>query len=168
MSCFTKEVLIMTMITRYDPFREALSLRKAIDQLFEQSFVRPLWSFAGSQGNVLMNIYETDAGYQVQALLPGVKPEDIELSVQQRGLTLKGQFQPINPEEKVNWLLQEIGSGSFERTITFPQEIDVDHVTTSYEYGVLTISAPFSQAVRPKKISVKGLQPKQTVEAGAR
>jgi HSP20 family protein len=159
----------MTMITRYDPFREALSLRKAIDQLFEQSFVRPLWSFAGSQGTgVLMNIYETDAGYQVQALLPGIKPEDIELSVQQRSLTLKGQFQPINPEEKVNWLLQEIGSGSFERTITFPQEIDVDHVTTSYEYGVLTISAPFSQAARPKKISVKELQSKQTVEAGAR
>lgn len=161
----------MATIMRYDPFREALSLRKAIDQLFEQSFVRPVWGFAGGQGSgMAMNVYENDEGYHVQALLPGVKPEDIDLSVQQNSLTLKGQLHPaVNPEQRVNWLLQEIGSGSFERTITFPREIDVDHVTASYELGMLTISVPFSQATRPKKISITGVQPKQmTVEAGSR
>jgi HSP20 family protein len=161
----------MTTIMRYDPFREALSLRNALDQLFEQSFVRPFWGFSGAQGaGVLVDVYETERGYQVQALLPGVKSEDIDLSVQQNSLTLKGQTHPtIKPEQKVNWLVQEIGTGTFERSITFPREIDVDQVTTSYENGVLTISAPFSEAHRPKKISITGSQPKQmTVEAGAR
>lgn len=151
----------MTTIMRYDPFREALSLRKALDQLFEQSFVRPLAGSSAVQGvSVPMDVYETESGYQVQVWLPGVKPEDIDLSVQQNNLTIKGQFQPtIKPEQKVNWLLQEIGSGTFERAITFPREIDVDHVTTSYELGVLTISVPFSQATRPKKISITGALP---------
>jgi HSP20 family protein len=166
-----KEVLMMTTIMRYDPFREALSLRNALDQLFEQSFVRPSWGSSGATGaGVPMNVYETEQRYQVQALLPGVKPEDIDLSVQQNNLTIKGQFQSaVKPEQKVNWLLQEVGSGSFERSITFPKEIDVDHVTTSYEHGVLTVSVPFSQATRPKKINITSSKPEQvTVEAGAR
>jgi HSP20 family protein len=160
----------MTTIMRYDPLREVLSLRKALDQLFEQSFVRPAWGISGVQGaGVPMDVYETEQGYQIRALLPGVKPEDIDLSVHQNSLTLKGQIHPATePEQKVNWLLQEIGSGTFERSITFPKEIDVDQIATSYEHGVLTISMPFSQATRPKKISITGSQPKQmTIEAGS-
>jgi HSP20 family protein len=113
-----------------------------MDQLFEQSFVRPAWGLSGVQGvGVPIDVYETEQGYQIQALLPGVRPEDIDLSVQQNSLTLKGQFHPmIKPDQKVNWLLQEIGSGSFERSVTFPKPIDVNQITTSYEQGVLTIS----------------------------
>ena len=161
----------MNTIMRYDPFREALSLRNALDQLFEQSFVRPTWGMNGMQGaGVPMDVYETEQGYQVQALLPGVKPEDIDLSVQQNSLTLKGQIHPtIKPEQKVNWLLQEIGSGSFERTITFPKAVDADHIESSYEYGILTMRVPFSEVSRPKRISVTSGQQKQlTVEANAR
>jgi HSP20 family protein len=160
----------MSTIMRYDPFREMLSLNKALDQLFEQSFVRPSWGASNTQGmSVPMNIYQNEQGYQVQALLPGVNPEDIELSAQQNSLTLKGQFNPsVKPDQQVSWLLQEIGFGPFERSITFPQEIDADRITTSYEHGVLTISVPISEASRPKKISIAGAQPKQmTVEAGA-
>jgi HSP20 family protein len=160
----------MSTMMRYDPFREMLSLRKAMDQLFEQSFVRPTWGTASTQGvSVPMNVYQDEQGYHIQALLPGVNPENVELSVQQNTLTIQGQFQPATkPDQQVNWLLQEIGYGSFERSITFPQEIDVDRITTSYEQGVLTISVPISEAGRPKKISIAGAQPKQmTVEAGA-
>jgi HSP20 family protein len=160
----------MTTITRYDPFREALSLRKAVDQLFEQSFVNPSWS-AGSVQNsgVPLNVLETEHGYQVYALLPGVKPEDIDLSVQQNSLTIKGQFHPqVEPGQKGNWLLREFGAGAFERSITFPMAIDADHITTNYEYGVLTIAVPISQSMRPRKISIASSQPQQmTVEAGA-
>jgi HSP20 family protein len=160
----------MTTITRYDPFREALSLRKAIDQLFEQSFVNPNWGTGSVQGyGVPLNVLESEEGYyQVYALLPGVKPEDIDLSVQQNSLTIKGQFHPqVEPGQKGSWLLREFGAGAFERSITFPMSIDSDHITTNFEYGVLTITVPISQAVRPKKISITANQPKQmTVEAG--
>lgn len=161
----------MTTITRYDPFREALSLRNALNQLFEQSFVRPTWGNGVVQGvSVPVNVYETEAGYQVQVLLPGVKPDDIDLLVQENSLTIKGQFPPATkPEQQVNWLLQEIGSGAFERSIVFPKGIDANQITTSYEHGMLTITVPFSQETRPRKISITGSAPRQmTVEAGAR
>jgi HSP20 family protein len=159
----------MSTIMRYDPFREMLSLRKAMDQLFEQSFVRPTWGTGGTQGmSVPMNVYQDEQGYHVQVLLPGVNPDNVELSVQQNSLTLQGQFQPeTTSNQQVNWLLQEIGHGSFKRSITFPQQIDADKITTSYEHGVLTIFVPISEVSRPKKISIAGAQPKQvTVEAG--
>lgn len=159
----------MTTLMRYDPFREALRLRDAVDRLFEQSFVRPFWGGTLTM-SIPLDVYETDQGYQVQVLLPGVKPEDVELTVQQNTLTVKGQFQPFVEEGKqVNWLVQEIGTGSFERTITFPKAIDADKIETSYEHGVLSIWVPVSETMRPKKISISTGQPKQiTGEAGAR
>src|SRR5258708_11333985 len=159
----------MTTLMRYDPFREALRLRDAMEELFAQSFVRPNWGIGGTAAmGISMDVFETEHGYQVKVLLPGVNPEDIELSVQQNTLTIKGQFQSaVKPERQVNWLVQEIGAGTFERSITFPKPIDVDKIDTSYEQGVLSISVPLSEASRPKKISITGSQPKQVaVEAG--
>src|SRR6266446_2608079 len=155
----------MITLMRYDPFREALRVRDALEQLFAQSFVRPNWDTNGM--GVSMDVFETEQGYQVKVLLPGVKPEDIELSVQQNTLTIKGQFQPsVKPDQQVNWVVQEIGVGSFERSITFPKPIDADKIDTSFEHGVLSIWVPVSEASRPKKISITGGQPEQvTVEA---
>ena len=158
----------MTTLMHYDPFREALSLRNAMDQLFAQSFVRPNWGSSDAGRGVTMDVFETEQGYQVRVVLPGVKPEDLDLSVQQNTLTIKGQFRSsVKPDQQVNWLVQEISEGSFERSIAFPKPIDADKIDTSYEQGVLTISVPISEASRPKKISITGGQPKQVpVEAG--
>jgi len=161
----------MTTLMRYDPFfHESLSLRDAMNRLFEQSFVPWSWGTTSTTAFAPMNAYETDQGYQVQVLLPGVKPEDIDLTVQQNTLTIKGQYQPFQEQGKqVYWLIQEIGSGSFERTITFPKAIEADKVETSYENGILTISVPVSEVSRPKRISIGGGQKKElTVEAGSR
>jgi HSP20 family protein len=146
----------MTTIMRYDPFAEMLSLRDAMNSLFEQSYVNPSWRSTTSQSWAApVNVYETEHGYQVYVLLPGIKPEELDLTVQQSTLTLRGQFHPIIDENKQGkWLMQEFGSGSFERTLTFPKLIDADHIETKYEYGVLALFVPISEAVRPKKISV--------------
>jgi HSP20 family protein len=115
-----------------------------------------------------MDVFETEQGYQVRVVLPGVKPEDLDLSAQQNTLTIKGQFQSsVKPDQRVNWLVQEISEGSFERSITFPKPIDADKIDTSFGQGVLSITVPVSEASRPKKISITGGQPEQvTVEAG--
>ena len=87
------------MITRYDPFREALSLRRAMDQLFEQSFVNPRM-MPGSQTLMApMDVCETDNGYEVDVALPGVRPEDIELTVDQNTLTIRGRYSHQNDHE---------------------------------------------------------------------
>ena len=84
------------MITRYDPFREALSLRRAMDQLFEQSFVNPR-SMPGAQALMApMDVCETNNGYEVDVALPGVRPEDIELTVDQNTLTIRGRYSQQN------------------------------------------------------------------------
>jgi HSP20 family protein len=157
----------MTTLVRFDPWREMLSLRDAMNQLFEQSFVRPTWFGGATNVYVPVNVYQTEYGYQVQVLLPGIKPEDINLTVQEQTLTLKGHYPALVEEGKqVNWLIHEIGSGEFERTITFDKPLDIDHINTSYEYGVLTISVPVAESSLPRKISITAEQPKEL--AGAR
>ena len=87
------------MITRYDPFREALSLRRAMDQLFEQSFVRPNLMPGAAPQLAPMDICETQNGYEVDVALPGVRPEDIELTVDQNTLTIRGRFSHQNEHQ---------------------------------------------------------------------
>src|SRR5881628_1474941 len=87
------------MISRYDPFREALSLRRAMDQLFDQSFVNPN-TMAGSQTMLApMDVCETPNGYEVDVSLPGVRPEDIELTVDQNTLTIRGRYSHQNEHQ---------------------------------------------------------------------
>jgi HSP20 family protein len=88
-----------SMINRYDPFREALSLRHAMDQLLEQSFIHP--SLLASQPSVVapMDIKETSNGYEVDVALPGVRPEDIELLVDQNSLTIRGRYSHQNEQQ---------------------------------------------------------------------
>src|ERR1700686_4690173 len=87
------------MISRYDPFREALSLRRAMDQLFEQSFVHPGMMPAASTLMAPMDICETNNGYEVDVALPGARPEDIELTVDQNTLTIRGRYSQQNEHE---------------------------------------------------------------------
>ena len=87
------------MINRYDPFREALSLRRAMDQLFEQSFVNPSMMSGSPTVIAPMDVCETDNGYEVDVALPGVRPEDIELTVDQNTLTIRGRFSHQNDHQ---------------------------------------------------------------------
>jgi len=158
-------------IRRYaDPFQEALTLHDAMNQLFSQSFVRPGWFSNTSQAwAVPVDVYETEQGYQVRALLPGIQPQDIELTVQQNTISIKGQYSPpVKEDQQVTWLMQEIGSGTFERTLTFPKPLDTDKLETHYENGVLSILVPLTESSRPKQINITGGQQQpRMVEAGA-
>lgn len=87
------------MITRHDPFREALSLRRAMDQLFEQSFVQPGSMPGSSMLMAPMDVCETNNGYEVDVALPGVRPEDIELTVDQNTLMIRGRYSHQNDHQ---------------------------------------------------------------------
>lgn len=156
----------MALPKRSDPLREALSLHEAMNQLFAQSFVQPGWSSSALAAP--LDVCETEQGYQVRVLLPGMKPEDIELTAQHNALTVRGQFHPSAQQDKqVTWLVQEIGAGAFERTVTFPKPIDSEKIETRYEQGILSIALPIVESSRPKRIAIAGGQPQQ-LEAGKR
>ncbi|GHO82175.1 Hsp20/alpha crystallin family protein [Dictyobacter formicarum] len=87
------------MITRHDPFREALSLRRVMDQLLEQSFVQPSLIPSAPTALAPMDICETQNGYEVDVALPGVRPEDIELMVDQNTLTIRGRYSHQNEHQ---------------------------------------------------------------------
>ena len=177
------------MITRSDPYREALSLRHAVDQLLEQSFIQPGLLPGALSQMTQTDVCETPNGYEVDVALPGVRPEDIELTVDLNTLTIRGHYsqqeehqtqgerhdggQPMQ-QGKVqrhrqghNWLMREIPSGSFERTIAFPRPIDTNNIQTKFENGILTVLLPVSEASRPKRLSIAGGQSQQPVAVGA-
>jgi HSP20 family protein len=146
----------MMVMTRFDPLREMISLREAMNRLFEQSFVRPLWRLDGEPRPQLpLDVYEEEQGYVVRAPVPGVKPEDIGLEVQDQSLVIRVNY-PTAVEEgrQVNWLLHEIGSGACERVVTFERPIDAEKVEAHYEHGVLTITVPVAEGSRPRRISI--------------
>jgi HSP20 family protein len=87
------------MITRYDPIREALSLRRAMDQLFERSFVQPGLMPGLPSLMAPMDVCETENGYEVDVALPGVRPEEIELMVDQNTLTIRGRYSHQNEHQ---------------------------------------------------------------------
>jgi HSP20 family protein len=178
------------MITRSDPLREALSLRRAMDQLFEQSFVNPNLLSGSSSQMAALDAYETPNGYEVDVALPGVRAEDIELTVDLNTLTIRGRYshqeqrqkqiqgqtqveqqsqqgRMQQPRQGYNWLVREIPSGMFERTMTFPRSIDSNNIQTQFVNGMLTVLLPVSEASRPKRLSITSGQ-QQQVPAGVR
>ena len=104
------------MITRYDPFREALSLRHAMEQLFEQSFVNPGLMPGSPSLLVPMDICETQQGYQVDVALPGVRPEEIDLVVDQNTLTIRGQYSHQNEHHNQGQQQGQTGQGQQQAT----------------------------------------------------
>ncbi len=161
----------MTIVRRFSPLSEALTLHDAMNQLFAQSFVQPEWSTGRSSSlSAPVDVFEVEQTYHVHVLLPGVAPEEIELTAQGNTLTFRGHFHPsVKPEQQVTWLAQEIGSGSFERSVTFPKPIDSEKIETQYSNGLLMITVPTHESNRPKRISVTAREPKPgEVEAGKR
>jgi HSP20 family protein len=118
-----------------------------------------------------MNLTENEKGFEVRVQVPGLKPEDIEVTVQENTLTVKGQYQTSHEQqgEQKQWLVREISSGSFQRSITFPKTVDFDKIAANYENGVLTITVPFGEASQPKRISITPSQSEQSeASAGTR
>ncbi len=143
-------------IVRWDPFGELVSLREAMNRLFEDSFVRPSAAPAIGVGRVLpVDVYQTDNEYVVKAALPGVKPEDVDISVTNGMLTIKGETKEETEVKRENYLLQERRFGSFYRELALPTEVEADRAEATFENGVLTLKLPKSEKVKPKAIKVK-------------
>ncbi|GAC1454476.1 MAG: Hsp20/alpha crystallin family protein [Ktedonobacterales bacterium] len=143
-----------------DPFHEMTTLRSAMDRLLEQAVVRPGSFLATGQGVTTppINVVEHNNRYIVQVYLPGMRADDVELSVRQGTLTIKGRWpEPTFGDQikEVTWLLQEFGGGEFARTVTLPKQVAGDQVEAQYDHGVLTVVLPLAQHEQPKTISIR-------------
>jgi HSP20 family protein len=148
----------MANLVRLDPAREMLSLREAMDRLFEESFLRPGFFGNGESGAAMlpMDVYETENEVVVKAAVPGVKPEDIEVTVTGDLLTIKGEFKSESAEkdEQRNWHRQERRFGSFSRQVTLPAGVNTDACQADFENGVLTLKLPKAEEAKVKRVQI--------------
>jgi len=141
-------------VTRWDPFREAVTLREAMDRLFEDSFVPAgrRESAAEPTFRLPLDAYVTQNEIVVTANVPGVKPEDVEITLEGDTLTIKGE-RP-GPIENVDYVMRERPFGKFQRTLNINIPVDADKAEARFEHGLLTLVIPKAEAVKPKTIAV--------------
>ena len=147
----------MANLVRWEPFRDLISLREAMDRLFEESFVRPRAGWLAPLGaeSLALDVYETDQDVVVKSSVPGVKPEDIDITITGDTLTIKGETKAEEKVEKANYIRQERRYGAFSRSVTLPTSIVAEQSKAEFEHGVLTLTLPKAEEVKPKSIKVK-------------
>ena len=157
----------MTLIRRSTaPFGDLLSLRQAMNHLFEESFVNPrTWQFGEGQ-LVPVDVYTTDDHVVVEAILPGVKPEEVDITVEGNALSIAGDTSSSSPDRE-GLLLQEIRRGRFIRTLNLPAGLEPDKATATFEDGVLTLRIPKAEQVKPRQIKITTDQGRSTGEGRA-
>lgn len=147
----------MTQLTRWEPFRDLVSLREAMDRLFEESVVRPGGAALAPRatGTLAVDVYETDEDVVVKASVPGVDPEDLDLSITGDTLTIKGETRAEEEVEEENYVYRERRYGAFSRSMTIPTSVRADEADAEFDDGVLTLRLPKTEEVKPKTIKVK-------------
>ena len=147
----------MSNMVPWEPYREMMSLRDAMNHLFEESFLRPGF-FAGAESTSMgtpLDVYETEDSVVLKAIVPGIKPEDLDVTITGDVLTIKGEFKPEEQTEKPrNYIRQERRYGAFCRQLTLPAAIDTNSVSATFENGILTLDMPKREEVKPKSVKI--------------
>ena len=147
----------MANIVRWEPFRDLISLREAMDRLFEESFIRPRAGWLAPLGaeGLAVDMYETDQDVVIKSSVPGVRADDIDITITGDTLTIKGETKTKEKVEKANYIRQERRYGAFSRSVTLPTSIVAEKAKAEFENGVLTLTLPKAEEVKPKAIKVK-------------
>lgn len=144
----------MSNIVRWDPFREMMSFRDMMNRVFDESFSRQLGS-SEDWNMPSVDMYQTDKELVVKAVLPGMKPEDIQISITGDVLTLRGETKQEQEVKEANYHLHERRFGNFSRSLPLPVAVVTDKAHAEFENGILTLVLPKSEEDRPKTITVK-------------
>ncbi|MEL6269512.1 MAG: Hsp20/alpha crystallin family protein [Chloroflexota bacterium] len=141
------------MITRWNPMRDMLNMQSQIDRMFDDAW-KPLYD---SNSMLPLDVDETGEGYIISAAVPGVKPDDININVQDNILTISGETgtqSDKTDEDGKRVLVRERRYGSFSRSVRMAMPIDADSIVASYENGVLTLDVPKRADAQPRRIPV--------------
>jgi HSP20 family protein len=149
------EVCEMTIVRRPSPIRDVLSMRQAMDRFFEDE-VRPFrWLAGGPDGPALPLDVTADADrVTIEAALPGIKPEDVDITVENNTVTISGKTADERRAEEGSYVLQEIRRGSFSRAVTLPSGLEPDKATATFEHGILRLEIPKAEQLKPRQIKI--------------
>jgi HSP20 family protein len=149
-------------IQAYEPLREMVSLRDAMNSLFQESFVRPLgFPTEGSTLMLPLDITEDENEFVLKMSMPGVIPEDVHITAHGHDLTIRGEIRAEQERKDTHWHVRERRCGQFQRTVTLPTMISPDQAQASFENGVLTLLLPKAEEAKPKEIKIGRQAPTQ-------
>jgi HSP20 family protein len=149
----------MSNIIRWEPAREMMTLREAMDHLFDEAFTHPFGTRPNGSNRPsaipAIDMYQTDDDVVVKAALPGIQPDDVQINVNGDVLSIKGNVKQEEESEGKAWHIREQRWGTFERQILLPNNVIADKAQAEFENGVLTVTLPKADEVRPKTINIK-------------
>jgi HSP20 family protein len=132
-----------------------MTLREAMDRLFDDAFTRPINLRDGGWSAPAIDMYQTDDEVVVKAALPGFKADDVQINVTGEVLTIRGELKHEEEQKEKAWHIREQRWGSFERSVALPTDVVADKANADFANGILTITLPKAEEVKPKTITVK-------------
>jgi HSP20 family protein len=144
-------------LSRWEPFRDMVTLREAMNRLFEEGLVRPWEGFQAPAPGVSLpvDIYEKENELVIKAAVPGVGPDDLDITITGDVLNIKGELSEQDEVAEEHYHRREFRYGSFCRSVRLPVEVDVNQVDATFKDGILTMTFPKPEEKRPKSIAVK-------------
>lgn len=154
----------MTNLTNWDPFRDLWSMRSMVDRMFENALDRQSGRWQPMEWGLALDVVENEDEFVLKASLPGVNPDDIEITYTDGTLTIKGEIKEDQEIEESRYHLRERRYGRFSRSISLPKNLDADKIDAQYEAGVLTLHLPKAEEMKPRRIEIKGGKSQKTIE----
>jgi len=143
------------MLTRWDPFKEMMNLRSAFDRMFDNALVGVADFESSSNWGLALDVAETNDEYIVKASIPGINPDDLDISYTANSLTIRGETKEEREVEEAKYHMRERRYGSFARSITIPSTVNADKIEANYDKGILTLHLPKAEESKPKRIEIK-------------
>jgi HSP20 family protein len=148
----------MANIARWDPMTEVANMRNFMDRFFDQSFGRfPMFRESGDDfgaASLGLDVYETGSEFVVKAQLPGVDPKDVDISVDDDVLTIKGEFEQKDEVKQDQFLRRELRYGSFQRALRLPPTVDAEKAEAQFEHGMLKLTLPKKPEARARSLKI--------------
>lgn len=156
------------MLTRWDPFREMLSIRNTMDRMFDSALAGSSDRWQPMAWDLALDVVESKDEFMVKASVPGINPEDLEITFNNNTLTIRGEVKEEKEVEEAQYHLRERRYGSFARSLTLPAGIEANKIVANYEAGVLKLHLPKAEEIKPKKIAIHSMDEPKYIEAKAK
>jgi HSP20 family protein len=145
----------MTIVRRPSPFGEMMTLRQAMDRLFDDDYRPFRWLSGGLDGPALpLDVTTSADSLTIEAALPGIRPEDVDITVENGTVTISGKTADERTADEGSYVLQEIRRGNFSRTVTLPTGLEPDKANATFEHGILRLEIPKAEQVKPRQIKI--------------
>ena len=166
------------MVSQFPLSQDFVFLRDAMNQLLEESFVPSgsrRWSGSGNGARTMarslpLDVYATPDEVIIIAAVPGMNPQDLEITYDQNTVTLAGAVPTATESEQgknATWYLHELWHGQFRRSVSLPFEVDASKAEATFEHGIVRITLPKAEWTKPQKIAIRSTSGQEAITAGS-